>query len=88
MLINERQLLPDNFVQLPDNSGRVGKIVELEEKGQWTEIASPIKRQGKHSAINSCELISGKYSIERNANDIAWYPRITGLITGGDHDLA
>ena len=38
MLINEKQLLPDNFVQLPDNSGRVGKIVELEEEGQWIVI--------------------------------------------------
>jgi molecular chaperone GrpE (heat shock protein) len=38
MLINERQLLPDAFVQLPDNSGQVGKIVELEEEGQWIVI--------------------------------------------------
>ena len=38
MLINERQLLPDALVQLTDNSGLVGKIVELEEEGQWVVI--------------------------------------------------
>ena len=38
MLINDRQLLPDALVQLTDNSGRVGRSVELEEEGQWVVI--------------------------------------------------